>query len=80
MDAGACCFVLLNVKWAWGWATKDLTWLQKVAQVRASCMVTEGFIDISALKRNLHYILLGNLGKDMGLEFRSGVLVATSKS
>ena len=42
-------------------------------------MVTEGFTDISALNRSLHYIQLGNLGKDMRLEFRLGVLVAASK-
>ena len=42
-------------------------------------MVTEGFTDISALNRSLHYIQLGNLGKDMRLEFRLGALVAASK-
>lgn len=42
-------------------------------------MVPVGFMDISALKRSLHYILLGNLGKDVGLEFRLGVVLVASK-
>lgn len=68
MDSGVLLHWWLDMPWSGRWAGKRGDWgsdsAQRVAQTRAFRLVT-GITNLSAP--------LGNLGKDMGLEFRMGV-------
>lgn len=62
-------------------ATEDLAKVQRVTPMRTSRRGNRGiYTDSLALSKCLHYILLGNLGKDTGQEFRLGMVVAASKA